>query len=331
MTNDLDRDLRDMFRRHETDLLGRGGTSPPNVVQRVRSRQIRNALVVGLVAVVIAVGATTGLGALLRADKLQPADTRPTPRPIPPEALVIPPPGAEPSSPETGELVMQFIAQNIEPCSWCEWYLYADGRLVTFLDEPWERFAGGFIVAWVEQRLTPQGVELMRDELRSSSRLQPGRGSDAYNYFSVRLSDGGPIRSVGWSSQDRGPDRCSGAICYGFDDAVFARMRDPASWLPASAWADARIRPYVPSRYVVYGDPIVHPAALPPPADTILDAVECQVISTNEARELLDRFHAAGLLSTEEPLSPSGIDVRYERNRGVGYVHFGPALPDTSC
>ena len=331
MSNDLDRDLREMFHRHEGDLLGRPGTSPPNLVRRVRSRQVRNALAAGLVAAVIALGATAGLDSLLRADEPRPADTDPNPRPSPPPTLVIPPEGAEPSTPLTGKVVMRFEAQNIAPCGWCFWYLYEDGRLITAHDEPWDTFEGGYIAPYVEQRLTPRGIELMRDLLLSSPRLASGHGvGRAYNYFFARLSDGGRTSSISWRSGD-GSDLCSGSQCWGFDDPIFARMVDPASWLPDSAWADRRIRAYVPSGYVVYGDPVVHPLALAPPADTLLEAVGCQFISTDEARELLDGFEAAGLLPTDELPDPAGIEVVYERNRGVGYLSFGPALPHSSC
>ena len=130
MSNDLDRDLREMFVRHEADLLGRAGTSPPHLVRRVRSRQARYALAVALVAADSARGAPAGGGWRRRGAPPRPADTGPNPRPSPPPTLVIPPPGAEPSSPLTGKVVMQFEAQNIAPCGWCFWYLYADGRLI---------------------------------------------------------------------------------------------------------------------------------------------------------------------------------------------------------
>ena len=39
-----------------------------------------------------------------------------------------------------------------------------------------------------------------------------------------------------------------------FPKRLRERLADPASWLPASAWADRRLRAYVPSRYAIsYG------------------------------------------------------------------------------
>jgi hypothetical protein len=86
MTTDLDDDLRELFRRHEGDVLGRDLTAPPGIVRRVRRRQVVNVLVVGLVVAVLVVGSMAGIGALLRA-----SDRRPAEPPVPPETPLTPP------------------------------------------------------------------------------------------------------------------------------------------------------------------------------------------------------------------------------------------------
>ena len=72
----------------------------------------------------------------------------------------LPPEGATPSAPERGELVdSYFIAIGGYRYAGVA-RLYADGRLIWrqhFPDQEWSSSTG-----WVEQRLTPQGVELVR-------------------------------------------------------------------------------------------------------------------------------------------------------------------------
>jgi hypothetical protein len=69
----------------------------------------------------------------------------------------LPPEGAKPSEPPQGELVLS--KNGIHP--WFAVNVYADGRLI------WARqrknFAeDGEVSSWIEQRLTPEGVELLR-------------------------------------------------------------------------------------------------------------------------------------------------------------------------
>jgi len=69
----------------------------------------------------------------------------------------LPPGGATPSEPPQGELVLSEM--GIHP--WWQVNVYADGRLI------WARQRKNFeedneISSWIEQRLTPEGVELLR-------------------------------------------------------------------------------------------------------------------------------------------------------------------------
>ena len=67
----------------------------------------------------------------------------------------LPPEGATPSKPLRGELVMEDSDSN--PVHWYAVTLFADGRLI------WSREDGpGRQARWIEQRLTPEGVELLR-------------------------------------------------------------------------------------------------------------------------------------------------------------------------
>jgi hypothetical protein len=73
----------------------------------------------------------------------------------------LPPEGAEPSAPETGELVETFPAAGGAPPYRGLARLYADGRLI------WNRYYGSQnsrTTGYLEQRLTPEGVEIVKGE-----------------------------------------------------------------------------------------------------------------------------------------------------------------------
>src|SRR3990172_6096517 len=78
MTNDLDRDLRDTFHRHEKDLLGRGPTPAPNMFQRIRRRQTGTVLLAAVAAAAITIAGISGLDAI-RASEQTPASFGPPP------------------------------------------------------------------------------------------------------------------------------------------------------------------------------------------------------------------------------------------------------------
>ena len=249
-------------------------------------------------------------------------ETRPA---APAGVSALPPERAEPSEPAVGDLVARFVGQNVPGCGWCQWFVYADGRVVTLHPAP--RVGS---VAYREQRLSPRGVELLEEAIRSSPLVTwDRRHASAYNYFMVQLFGGDRVGTVNWVGKGLDNPR------HVFEDEIlgdfYGRMLDLASWLPRSAWVEARYRPFVPSRYLVSGE--VHPAALPPPADALLRPRTCQLVTTDEAREILAGFDAAGLDPTADGIpDPSMIEYVYPRNRGVGYFGFEPALPSwTRC
>jgi hypothetical protein len=157
----------------------------------------------------------------------------PTTPTVPPSQLpeglyALPPEGADPSMPAAGELVAE-LPMPI--------WVYEDGRVISALwsgnDVP------GDWTGFLEQRLTPEGVELVRAEVE---RTDP---SQAY------CRPGGP---GGYGFSDGGREVCAHATRGGWE-SVYPRLyelpRGAPSWLPATAWADPDPKPYVPSSYVI--------------------------------------------------------------------------------
>ena len=160
----------------------------------------------------------------------------------------LPPERAKPSEPLVGELVLH--DSGIHP--WFAVNLFADGRLI------WARdgvFTGesvptpppeGFPVVsgWIEQRLTPEGVELLR----------------------------------------------SGTVPLG------GQFENPGERLPVSAWVDPTLRPYVPSKYraFVYGVEKILRLLPEAAADLLQGAVRSEVVTTEDARTLVEALTAAG-------------------------------------
>jgi len=206
----------------------------------------------------------------------------------------LPPEGATPSAPESGELVAHWEGFSATaPRTIVRAWLYADGRIV------WDRRSHGaptgtpeganeLTSGYLEQRLTPEGVELVRSavvELFDLSRAllvtvpahdgwppppAPGRslalfvpeGSDFSGSGSVEVPDGERLVRLGWlgiggNERERAfvREHNEGTIATPEQLSALRRVdalfTDPASGLPASAWAVREVRAYVPSHYAV--------------------------------------------------------------------------------
>jgi hypothetical protein len=214
-----------------------------------RSRAVsgrRRRLVVVLAAVALATAVTTAGWAIVR--EVAPHE----------DFVALPPVGATPSAPQSGELVIHYRldTDDLERSHGGWRWVYADGRLITAdarpvtlrshsdSREPANRWSSGLL----EQRLTPEGVELLRSEIVSTGLFEhhePGP-SDGHNVIQVRIGDrlvrveAERTLASNWRNE--------------FPKRLRERLADPASWLPASAWADRRLRAYVPSKYAIsYG------------------------------------------------------------------------------
>jgi hypothetical protein len=191
----------------------------------------------------------------------------------------LPPEGATPSAPETGELVASLWSHiSLDPV-WGtgEVYLYADGRVIwtrrngRSIEESANEHSTGFL----ERRLTPDGIELVRSEILATGLFD----SDS-------PPPGDASLRVGVQGED-GTWRVSGeesALDQEQSDALLQlaqRLRYLESWLPAGAWEHREITAYVPSRFALdidvhtdTGDVLTDRASilslLPPPARELL-------------------------------------------------------------
>jgi hypothetical protein len=231
----------------------------------------------------------------------------------------LPPEGAAPSTPDTGELVISFDGRvsRFGGDHFRTW-LFADGRLI------WQSALEGNgeanpafgttppTTAFIEQRLTSQGVSVVRSLALASGRVEgpvdysvllPRGGPGLHTYGSAALGGtGGELSRLTWS-----------------DPRLPERLADPGSWLPSSAWADRRIGGFVPAEYAVcvgldrsWSDHTERELARLPAAvqalvtstDTVTKGTEltgkrwqpdgCSIVSPDVAREIGASLEAAG-------------------------------------
>jgi hypothetical protein len=211
----------------------------------------------------------------------------------------LPPQGATPSAPESGQLVLFYWGPAPGNSDYGQYgvgksriWVYADGRLVFLREAAIREGANRLFTGFLEQRLTPEGAELMRSEIAS-------------------MPSGGEPVPFGIHIDVRNGDRLVRVDRAGDLEQLIARITDPASWLPASAWADREISPYVPSRYVVcYGgrpqriEPFRILGLLPASAEGLLRAKDreeqgsggfyCSDATTEEARVLAEALDDGG-------------------------------------
>lgn len=72
----------------------------------------------------------------------------------------LPPVGATPSAPRNGRLVLSYFGRQFT--HWYQVWVYADGRLIWQREGDLREGANAYATGYLEQRLTPEGVELLR-------------------------------------------------------------------------------------------------------------------------------------------------------------------------
>ena len=238
----------------------------------------------------------------------------------------LPPVGATPSSPERGELLVEFIGRSSTlGDALNRVWLYADGRMVSLREGAVAAGANEVTSGFLEQRLAPEGVELLLSELLATGLFDRDRNlwSAHSPWGTVRVQRGDALVRVKWDDP-----RMTGAFSQGDTAAtpeqvkaleqVDALLADPGSRLPTNAWDDPRIRAYVASKYAICsgyrpdgGAPTIDASRilelLPPQLARLVRArgwisssgeQNCSVVATEEARNVAGALEDAGLEQT---------------------------------
>ena len=242
--------------------------------------------------------------------------------------------GAPVSLPANGTLVL-----NISPGTGGDWHVYADGRIIW---QRWSRDHAPLVIpkgadplhtSYVQQRLTPLGVQLL------TSRILAIGGAVGLFDHNVEL---------GWQALEKGGysdwyQVCNnGHLIYSqvlppsfFNTEprmitpaqkralaqVDTLLADSTSLLPASAWADRTIRPYVPSHYQLSWDRAdPDPSKLPSPAREALAKVLLGLnsqgtITTEQAQTLLAAFRQSRVKIDSQPRQRCRTGLQHPRQR----------------
>jgi len=284
--------------------------------------------------------------------------TGPTVDPRPPGLgfIGLPPEGATPSTPKRGELVLSLWGRSTTDGGLFRAWVYADGRIIWDKEGDLPEGANEVTTGFLEQRLTPEGIERLRSEIVStrlfdhdltllSGHLREKAAGRQVPvgviWGTIQVRDGDRLVSVSWSNPDMYPQD-PGTVATPEQTSALERLdallTHPESWLPASAWADQGIRAYVPSTFAVCysGDQrsleasVILPL-LPGSAEDLLrgkdrirydagpsDFIFCSEVTTEEARALDEILDHAGL----------ELDDRSIANR-LGYVSEAPSFLHT--
>ena len=172
-------------------------------------------------------------------------------------------------------------------------WVYADGRLIR-LGAPPRR---GFL----EQRLTREGVKLLRSEIVSAGgfgHAQPPPGStslsETFGPADIQVRKGDRLVPLRWASDLK---------------RLEARLTNPGSWLPASAWKQPKVRAYVPSRFDVCAGAVVVSDLDKPASGRLVPMGPARIVA---------------LLPAAAQNVLRGRDWRTEVSRGPG---VGPGVP----
>jgi len=196
----------------------------------------------------------------------RPAGPAPTTTPVTPSppvrspdgrlgAIPLPPEGATPSTPETGELVASIsFSRFIDFVDSNRWrdsaiIVYADGRVIQvggIADGQQATVAD----AVTEQRITPEGVEQVRSAFLSTRAFDSEQHSTDFAIACaciIRVRDGDRLLSV--PTQLTPPKSNIDPQANPNVESLFNFVTHLDSSLSPSAWQDRNIKSYVPSHY----------------------------------------------------------------------------------
>jgi hypothetical protein len=334
-----------------------------DLIRRRERKNRRQRIAAGVVAIAIFTAPAAWFVATGGpSDRTQtPATTEPTISPAPTGVGLIglPPEGATPSTPRRGELLFgSMFGHTMGDPGLSHVYVYADGRLI------WQRWAdyteGVEPTGLLERRLTPEGVELVMAEVFSTGLFDHDLNLDgAAGLYAgeIEVRNGDRLVHVNWGdvhpenviTETPTPEQVSAL------QRLDARLADPASWLPASAWEDSEIKAYVPSMYEVCYDAGRSGIGLsrvldsfPQPAEDLLltwdrthdesvymtgeahDAyadIWCSDVATEEARALAQILGDAGIPESQELVGTHMVGYEVASGDVHVMVVVAPLLP----
>jgi hypothetical protein len=251
--------------------------------------------------------------------------------------------GVKPSTPTTGTMVV-----SLEPFPNTIWNVYADGQVI------WQRWtpsgdatvipsgATRFDTTYVQQRLTLQGVQLLQSKILATGlfdhnlHLQLNQG---FVFAEVRVGDQIVTVSAGGRCCGGGSKPLATPAQLSALDWLKKLVADPAKELPTGAWADKKIRAFVPALYLAAFDRSrLDPSKLPPLARKAYFRYYvghgCTLLTTAHTRALLSAFVRAGLSPGQNHADEIDFYLVGSKKRpGGGRLpsdfHFWPVLPDS--
>jgi hypothetical protein len=172
----------------------------------------------------------------------------------------LPPEGATPSTPESGQLVAKLVGRSTTRHDLGLVYLYADGRLIWARHEDFPEGANPFVTGLLEQRLTADGIEQLRSEILSTGLFDHdfvlASRRVIWGAIDVLVSD--RLVHVEWDNPQYSAGAPNSAIWVTATreqerelERLNALLANPTEGLPASAWQEKQVRAYVPSTFAV--------------------------------------------------------------------------------
>lgn len=213
------------------------------------------------------------------------------------------------------------------------------------------RKANRLSTGWLQQSLTTEAVEDLRAEVLATGLFEGGwesvtpNSTDLLDWMSVDVRVGDQMKNVRVDYQDIDFNPPTQQELVGLEHLQEIFL-DLEAWFAEAAWADKRVVPFVPSSYSFWAkvgterallrDAIsldvapLEPKDLPVPADRLLTRQDCDVVSLDEARAILEGFQAAGITRSKE-MSSGDIIAFLVRGGDEGVaVYFEPNTPGSA-
>jgi len=265
----------------------------------------------------------------------------------------VPRQGTLASTPTTGKLLLS-LSGGSNP--YLIWNVYEDGRVIW---QKWSSTGDPIVIppgarmidtGYVQQRLTSQGVHLLRARIFSTGLFEHDLNlriarrhavwHDAGIFARVRRGDRMVTLAAsrfGFSAAHEHPTKATPAQARGLAQ-IKALLADTAAWsLPTMAWADREVRAFVPARYFLAFDRSAPDLTKLPspllPYKKLLGSVGtgCRIVTTGELRAILQAFLEAGITPVSNHASWIAFALKGFRGIPSG-PHFSPILPsDPPC